>query len=350
MITKKYDENRVECKKKYKVSDYLEACFVGGFAVFFLFIMVYCAMKEHETLWFLLIPIIIILFILVGKFNKPIYIFTNNEARKRWPLFPFFGEKTVFKYSDIDRYCLVFCSYTDAKIIGGNPYVSGLNASKYWFMKGDKVVFSLDSEFQNLEEMKDLLPFPFAGEMQLSPTQYQNRDISGAITRQAMEKIDPETLKREIYVESKGNPFAKPGCIGWMIVLMCAPLLLLSPIAFFVEGTDVSWGGMALMFVCVAFMLWFVFMIGRKSGWVTIDEGKGIIILKSMSKPLRRNKILPLEQVTLVHINRKESKTIIYDENGVWGELRHMAINNYDIIYTALLALKAKGKLKVEED
>ena len=96
--------------------------------------------------------------------------------------------------------------------------------------------------------------------------------------------------------------------------------------------------------------LWFVFMIGRKSGWVTIGEGKGIIILKSMSKPLRRNKILPLEQVTLVHINRKESKTIIYDENGVWGELRHMSINNYDIIYTALLALKAKGKLKVEED
>ena len=104
-----------------------------------------------------------------------------------------------------------------------------------------------------------------------------------------------------------------------------------------------------MLFFCVI-SLWFVFMIGRKSGWVTIDEGKGIIILKSMSKPLRRNKILPLEQVTLVHINRKESKTIIYDENGVWGELRHMAINKYDIIYTALLALKVKGKLKVEED
>ena len=216
-------------------------------------------------------------------------------------------------------------------------------------MKDDKVVFSLSANLQNMEEARQLFPFPYAGEMQLSRQQYFAHDISSAMTKEEIENVSPEVLQDDIVIQAKNG--CTPGCVGYFLIALFAPILITAPLQY-LDGNYNENSGTALIIMLVFGLAIFLFIYynGRKNGWVVIDERNGILTLKSSAKPFLKNKTLPLNEVTMVRIDRQKGRTTIYDAKGEWCFFLHQATRNYNKVYEALIALKAKGKLNVVEE
>ena len=118
MATRLFDEKRVECKYKLTRNYITIICIFGFFFLFFLCSAILIFVSDHEMLWGILIPIAISLYLFIKTINRPVYIFTNEEVRKRMTLLPFIGEKVVLRYSDIDRYYSVYCNFNDSLCLG----------------------------------------------------------------------------------------------------------------------------------------------------------------------------------------------------------------------------------------
>ena len=279
-------------------------------------------------------------------FNNPVYFFTDKDVVKK----ELFGhEKVVLVYNDVDHYYLVHADYTNNGIGTPKKDIPFRIASEYWFMKGDEVVSTIGSDFQNIQEALKMIPSYFAGEIQLSREQSVKRDIRGVKTKEELKNLDYESLGKDVYVVARSN--LKPGCLFKLVLLFFCPVLL-SGVAQFISGEN--WGDNSSLVLVFLFSLFFVLLLlmyvkGKKKGWLTIDEKNGVFDLGSLGKPLRKNKILPINQMVHVEIDRKKNVTTVYDENGAWCEIIHQRTPNYHEVYEALYVLAAKGKIKLKE-
>lgn len=337
-------EKSVECKMKLTRSQIVTACIMGCILLVFIAVFIY-RFYINQVVWGVLIPIALLLYILISMLSRSRFVFTKQDIRKRRPVL---GDEIICKYSNIDRYYLVYCDSSQVILAGENGYLDHVEAADYWFMKDDKVVFSLSAKHQNMEEARQLFPFPYSGEMQLSRQQYLAHDISGVITKEEIENVNPEALQDNVFIQAKNG--CAPGCMGYLLIALFAPILITAPLQFLDGNTNESSGlALVIMLVLGVAIFLFIYYNGHKNGWVVIDERNGILILKSSAKPFLKNKTLPISEVTLVRIDRQKGKTTIYDGKGEWCYFFHQATRNYNKVYEALFALKAKGKLNVEE-
>lgn len=337
-------EKSVVCKMKLTRTQIVIVSIFGGMLLLFIAAFIYGFYTNH-IVWVMLMPIALLLYIVLSILCRSGYVFTQKDIRKRRPVL---GEEFICKYSDIDRYYLVYCDSSHVIPIGETGYLDHVEAADYWFMKDDKVVFSLSAKHQNMEEARQLFPFPYSGEMQLSRQQYFAHDISSAMTKEEIENVSPEALQDDIIIQAKNG--CAPGCVGYLLIALFAPILITAPLQYLAGNTNENSGtALIIMLVFGLAIFLFIYYNGRKNGWVVIDERNGILTLKSAAKPFVKNKTLPISEVTLVRIDRQKGKTTIYEGKGEWCYFLHQATRNYNKVYEALIALKAKGKLNVEE-
>ena len=347
------NESRVECKKVQKLSNiiwavvYFALCSVP--VVYSIYNLYSSFVKGEEMNWFLLFPITIGIFFMFFfiniLLNNPVYIFTREEIKKRHPLFPFFGEDTVCQYKNIDRYLQVYADYMTYFVTSDAGGATLNNAAEYWFMSGDKVMFVLPANYKNVREARKILPIRFAGEVQLSRKQYENHDIRGAQLIQRETPAGNNVMSgNTIFLVAKNGE--KPGCFFYFLLILFVPSVLMLPVLIF-SDLEGSMAGVVFLLASLAFFA-YIFFLGRKKGWVTIDEKNGILKLESGCKPLVKDKYLPIAQLQMVRVDRRKNKTTFYDDRGVWCEFLNSATKNFPDLYQALILLHSKGKIKLE--
>ena len=347
---------QVECKIQLSLSQIIWGIFVSILFLSWTLLCLYFFIEsyndpESETLWGGLVPIFVgfyLEFLMVKRLHS--YIFTETEIRKRYLLLPFLGSFLVKRYADLDCYYSIFTN-RHRQIVrqDGSGYVHFEKETDLWFVKGKKVLFSLDTRFSifhysNLKEAIDLIPIPFAGFGVLSEYDYNKNNISQAtIVYNFGETVNSELYDKDVNLVVING--LHPGCLYKVALCLIIPLFLISLFIFTEYG--VSRALFFFFFFAISPSL-AIFIFNRKKGWLTIDEKNNMLSYESCIKPFIQKKTLPFQQVQFIKVDCNSNKSTIYDRTGaVWIELPHEKVLNLSEMTQAINVLHARGKINM---
>ena len=118
-------EKSVVCKMKLTRSQIVTVSIFGVLLLLLIALFIYGFYVNH-VVWGVLIPVALLLYILLSILNRPGYVFNKENIMKRRPVL---GDEFICKYSDIDRYYLVYCDSSRVIPIGETGFLDQVEAA-----------------------------------------------------------------------------------------------------------------------------------------------------------------------------------------------------------------------------